>query len=310
MKGRLIAVVCAAAMVDCAIAWGLWVNVISFQADWPPNVLFAGVAAVVGAFGASQGLRWRALLPPAAAAFFATLGYTALGFATGSFRERHVELAIIGLYTVYEPLLAVIGGAFGAALVHLLRQPAARAALGDPQRPVASTHEHGVSTMRRFAVNALATVGALTIVGLLTGLVARAMAGSEIGVVTGPDRKPLPRVPVFLDRGTSAIERYVTDGRGEFTFPLEARELRRAVWLICVRGAIPMVGRRDGLAGPTRYLYTPLADSTWGFYRANGWRGPIPRECPRGTDTIGWRYPASAGMPKDAVTATEPVWPR
>jgi len=70
-----------------------------------------------------------------------------------------------------------------------------------------------------------------------------------------------------------------------------------------------MVGmRRLAQAGPTTYGYTPLQDSTWVSYRANGWRGPIPRECPRGTDSVGWRYPASSGKPKDAITYTEPHW--
>jgi len=162
--------------------------------------------------------------------------------------------------------------------------------------------------MRRVLVTALAVIGALTLVNIAIGLAIRQVAGKSTGIVNGSDRKPLPRVPVFLDRGGSAIERFVTDSAGAFTFPLTRHEFRSAVWLICPPGGIPMVDRRDETqAGPTTYEYTRLPDSTWGF-RAEGWRGPIPRECPKGTDTIGWRYPASAVKSKGVFTATEPEW--
>jgi hypothetical protein len=165
--------------------------------------------------------------------------------------------------------------------------------------------------MRRILINTLAVIGALTVLGVMSGFIIRRVADKTTGIVLGPDDRPLARVPVFLDRGRSAIERYLTDDRGAFTFQLEPREVRRSTWLICAPRGIPMVSsRNDGQIGPTTYGYTSWADSTWGFYRASGWRGPIPRECPRATDAIGWRYPSSAGKPKAAVTTTEPEWPR
>ena len=165
--------------------------------------------------------------------------------------------------------------------------------------------------MKRMIVNGLALIGALTLVGLLSGALIRGLVGHDHVVVMGPDDRPMPNVPVFLDRGSAAIERYVSDSSGALRFPMSADELQQAVWLICAPGGIPMVGRRDpSQAGPTSYGYTRLPDTSWGWYRASGWRGPIPRECPRGTDSIGWRYPASSGKSKDAITFTEPVWPR
>jgi hypothetical protein len=165
--------------------------------------------------------------------------------------------------------------------------------------------------MKRLLVNGLALIGALTVTALLAGAALRQLTGPNHVVVTGADSRPLPSVPVFLDRGSMAIERYVSDSNGAVEFPLRAQELERSVWLICAPGGIPMVGRRErSQAGPTTYGYTPLPDSTWGWYRANGWRGPIPRECPRGTDSLGWRYPPSSGKSKDAITYSEPIWPR
>lgn len=165
--------------------------------------------------------------------------------------------------------------------------------------------------MRRFLVTGLALIGALTVMGWLTGAMVQQLAGRHHVVVNGADHRPLPNVPTFLDRGSTAIERYVSDSTGALEFPLSTQELRRAVWLICAPGAMPMVGTRgESQAGPTTYEYTPLADSTWGWYRANGWRGPIPRECPRGTDSLGWRYPPSSGKSKYAITYSEPVWSR
>jgi hypothetical protein len=165
--------------------------------------------------------------------------------------------------------------------------------------------------MRRILINTLAVIGALTVLGAVTGFIIRRVANTATGIVLGPDRKPLARVPVFLDRGSLAIERYLTDDRGAFAFHLEPHEIRRSMWLICAPHGIPSVDSRgDGQIGPTTYFYTRWADNTWGFYRATGWRGPIPRECPSGTDTVGWRYPPSAGKLKDAFTTTEPEWPR
>ena len=163
----------------------------------------------------------------------------------------------------------------------------------------------------RFITNALAVIGALVVSSAGFSVVMRQVLGKSTGIVRGPDDKPLARVPVFLDRGSSAIARYVTDSAGEFTLPLEHHELSRATWLICAPNGIPMVGSRDeNQIGPTTYGYAKLNDSTWDAYRAFGWRGPIPRECPRGTDAMGWRYPPSAGKGKYAITMTEPEWPK
>lgn len=164
--------------------------------------------------------------------------------------------------------------------------------------------------MRRVLFNVLAGIGALTVAGAATGFAVRSIADSGAsGVVLGLNDQPLAAVPVYLDRGSVAIERFVTDADGRFYLPLEAREHNRATWLICAPGGIPMVGtHRARSVGPTTYLYTALADSTWGFYRANGWRGPVPRACPAGTDSMGWRYPASAGRHPSAFTTQEPDW--
>lgn len=165
--------------------------------------------------------------------------------------------------------------------------------------------------MRRVIIYVLAAVGMFTLVSAVVGLGMRQLAGRATGVVLGLDERPLAQVPVFLDRGSVAIERFVTDSDGAFTLALAPGETRSAVWLICAPGAIPMVGRRgEHQYGPTTYGYTQRRDSTWGSYRANGWRGPIPRECPRGTDTLGWRYPPTAGKSKDAITTAEPDWPK
>lgn len=165
--------------------------------------------------------------------------------------------------------------------------------------------------VKRLLVNGLAVIGALTVASLLTGAVIRQLVGRSHAVVTGPDQRPLPDVPIFLDRGGAEIERYVSDSAGAVEFPLSTSELQRAMWLICAPGAIPMVGRRDpSQAGPTTYGYTPLAGSTWGWYRAHGWRGPIPRECPRGTDSMGWRFRPAGGTARDAFSFSEPLWSR
>src|SRR5215211_3546871 len=117
--------------------------------------------------------------------------------------------------------------------------------------------------MKRLVMNALAVIGAFTLLGAVSGSVIRRFANKTTGIVLGPHDKPLSRVPVFLDRGSWAIERYVTDDRGAFSLPIEPRELRRAIWLICAPDGIPAVGDRDeGQIGPTTYGYTRLADST------------------------------------------------
>ncbi|MDQ3515338.1 MAG: hypothetical protein M3403_00990 [Gemmatimonadota bacterium] len=117
--------------------------------------------------------------------------------------------------------------------------------------------------MRRLLMNVLAVIGALTVVTLLAGAVLRLASGRAHVVVHDREDQPFVNVPVFLDRGTMAIERYTTDSAGTVQFPLQGHEVQRAVWLICAHGAIPMVGmRRLAQAGPTTYGYTPLQDST------------------------------------------------
>lgn len=166
--------------------------------------------------------------------------------------------------------------------------------------------------LKAFVVRVLAVIGALTLLVWGGTATARYLARSgPTGVVHGDGNVPLAGVPVFLDRGSSAIERYVTDSAGRFFLPLERRELRRAVWLICMPGRLPMVDRGDdGKIGHTTYSAQAFTDSAWPFYRSSGWRGPIPRECPKSAGEMGWRYPASAGKDPNAFTLVEPEWER
>ena len=163
--------------------------------------------------------------------------------------------------------------------------------------------------IRLFIVGALAVVGALGLIGSLVRFTMVKLDALPANVVIGPDGKPMAGVPVFLDRGGDGIERYVTDSAGAFSFALSDAENHYAVWLICARGGMPMVIRRNEDSRESYvYHYTKTSDSTFNSYKAFGWRGPIPRECPKATDSMGWRYPASAGKPKDAITFTEPDW--
>ncbi|MES2180017.1 MAG: hypothetical protein V4550_19305 [Gemmatimonadota bacterium] len=162
----------------------------------------------------------------------------------------------------------------------------------------------------RFLLVGFATIGIMTVGSAATKFVTERSSKEFSGVVLGIDKMPKAKVPVFLDRGGFAIERFVTDSAGRFTLPLDARERRRASWLICSPGAVPIVafGAENQVRSAT-YPFTELYGPTYGYYRASGWRGPIPRECPTGTDTLGWRYPASAGRPND-ISNVEPEWPR
>jgi hypothetical protein len=169
--------------------------------------------------------------------------------------------------------------------------------------------------MQRILVNTFAVVGAVFLMGSSIGWINNRLTAYVVtGRVLGPDDKPLAGLSVFLDRGSNAIERYATDSAGAFRLPLFPRDPHRATWLICPAGAIPIVGRM-ALDDHTRltfrsYNSSPATDSVFGFYRAEGWKGPIPRECPRGTDAVGWRYPASSGKDWGAFTLTEPDWAR
>lgn len=169
-------------------------------------------------------------------------------------------------------------------------------------------------SMRRRVVNALAVFGAVSLLTAATNAVVNRTAPVMIvGRAFDADRRPLTGLSVYLDRGTNLIERYVSDSTGLFQLPLFPREPHRATWLICARGGVPMVGRPQldhlGTAYYT-YDYTALGDSVWRFYRASGWTGPVPRECPRGADSVGWRYPASAKKSWGAYTTKEPDWAR
>lgn len=160
-------------------------------------------------------------------------------------------------------------------------------------------------------VRLLAVVGVVSLVGMLPGIVVSWSYQGATGIVKGAADTPLAGVPVFLDRGWSVIERFVTDSAGRFTLPLTRAELGRAVWLICAPGGVPMLGSREwGQIGPTTYEYTALpADGAW-LARPAGWAGPIPRECPP-TDrpAYRWRYPLEAGMHPERTSVVEPEWP-
>jgi hypothetical protein len=170
--------------------------------------------------------------------------------------------------------------------------------------------------MRRNLINLLAVVGGLGLLASLAGFVLRHYADSGAnGIVLGPDHKPAVGAPVFLDRGAGSIERYLTDSRGRFSFSLEGRELRRAKWLICVPGGIPMVGYvpgdEDGIRlGTMTYDFTGQPAGKPAFIRSYGWLAPVPRECPPALDSVVWRYPPQAGKDPRAASLTEPEWSR
>jgi hypothetical protein len=168
--------------------------------------------------------------------------------------------------------------------------------------------------MRHTIFNLLAVVGGVTLLGALAGFVLHRYADSTAtGIVLGPDNKPLEGAPVFLDRGTGSIERYLTDSRGRFSLPVQGREVRRAKWLICVPSGIPVVdyADREGVQiGATTYGFTRQLPGMPTFIRTYGWLGPVPRECPRATDSVVWRYPRSAGKDPRAASLSEPDWSR
>jgi hypothetical protein len=167
--------------------------------------------------------------------------------------------------------------------------------------------------MRRNLINALAVIGAITVLGSLAGFVLRRYAdGTAKGIVLGQDHKPLVGAPVFLDRGRGAIERYETDSQGRFTLPVQGEELHRAKWLICVPGGIPLVDYTgdpyDIKIGPTTYSFTRHPTGKPAFICVYGWLGPVPHECPPALDSVVWRYPPAAGKDPGAGSYTEPDW--
>ena len=165
-------------------------------------------------------------------------------------------------------------------------------------------------TLRRVVLYALAAIGGLVVAGSLVGFAVSRFADPATGVVLGPDKKPLRDVPVFLDRGTRAIERVLTDSAGRFRFTLSRDEERYAVWLICAPGALPMTGRRAVQIGPTTYMYTTRDPGFHSDYRGFGWHAPIPRECPPQDprDVVGWRYVPNEPMEPHRVFVEEPDW--
>ena len=168
--------------------------------------------------------------------------------------------------------------------------------------------------MRRLVVNALAFIGGLTVLASLAGFTLRHFVtdGGATGIVLGADAKPVAGVPIFLNRGNAAIERYVTDARGRFALPLRNDyERRRATWLICAPGAIPMVGLIDGDSfqiGPTTYTPGKLSGINGAHIRTSGWLGPIPRECPPALDSVGWRILSNLDQNSYRVSTVEPDW--
>jgi len=167
--------------------------------------------------------------------------------------------------------------------------------------------------MRRI-INMSAIIGALALIGGITGWAQRRDGYVVIrGRVLTFEHRPIRGVAVYLDRGTNLIERYDSDSTGLFQLPLFPIDPHRATWLICVPGRMPVVGKPQlEHLGAAYYTYEPGAnvDSTWRSYRASGWSGPIPRECPPSADSVGWRYPATSGNDWGAYTTTEPDWSR
>lgn len=158
----------------------------------------------------------------------------------------------------------------------------------------------------------LASVGAATLVVLLSNVAVAWTYEGATGVVEGPDGTPLTGVPVFLDRRRSQIERFVTDSTGRFALPLRREELGAAVWLICAPGGVPMLGTRGlGQIGPTHYGYTPMPPDGGWVARPRGWAGPMPRECPQTADpAYRWHRSWPGAQPWEEVSREEPDWSR
>jgi hypothetical protein len=163
--------------------------------------------------------------------------------------------------------------------------------------------------MRRALINVLAVIGGLAVLASTFDFVVRRTGYDDVtGVVRGPGANHVAGIPVFLDRGQGDIQRFVTDAEGRFHLPVERREIRRAMWLICVPGGVPMVGHReDNQIGPTTYEFTRQPAGQLGHVRPYGWAGPIPRECAADSTWI-WRYPQGSGRSPGEASYTEPDW--
>ena len=164
-------------------------------------------------------------------------------------------------------------------------------------------------------MNTLAGIGAVSLLTVAGGWTMHRFAPvMVVGRAVTFDKRPLAGAAVFLDRGSSMIERYSTDSAGEFRLPLFPREPHRATWLICAPGMQERIGKPalDHLTAMPFYIFemAPAQANAHGTYRQQGWKGPIPRECPQAVDPMGWRYPASSGKDDGAYSITEPDWIR
>ena len=169
--------------------------------------------------------------------------------------------------------------------------------------------------LRRYLVNALAVVGAVTLTLSAVGWVRHRPSVIMLrGRAVTVEGRPVVAAAVFLDRGSNTIERYLTDSTGAFRLPLFPRDPHRATWLICAPGMQERVGHPelDQVNNLPDYTYevAPLQAGGRGAYRAYGWKGPIPRECPQAVDSIVWRLPASSGQGYGSGSYVEPDWSR
>ena len=161
--------------------------------------------------------------------------------------------------------------------------------------------------MRRFVINSLAVVGAVTLLSALAGFVYRTFQGDAFGTVVDANGQPLANIAVFLDRGHRTVERFATDAAGHIRLPIADHDVAASVWLICVPDGVPIIDRQDPRERRSvTYSFTRLSGVTYGEYRAYGWRGPIPRECPASErEPYLWAYPGVG-----TVYETEPEWPQ
>lgn len=106
------------------------------------------------------------------------------------------------------------------------------------------------------------------------------------GLVIGPTNVPAVGAPVFVDRGSGAIERLTTDTAGVFRVPRRVFAHERPVLMICVPGAVPFLARVDeDFTAPEPYpvmALPPNANVEPGI-RSGGWTRAIPRECLSGS---------------------------
>ena len=82
---------------------------------------------------------------------------------------------------------------------------------------------------------------------------------------------------------------------------------------MCTPGFQALGGRDDAVDGVSIGAWEyGLPRDTGGvseFVRWQGWRGPMPRECPQRVDSINWYLsPRKAGVDGRRVSHTEPDW--